>query len=93
MVADRQVEINPGEWFMVADNTILAAHYESVLGNVAKIGGPSQPAYLFTFVGKVNNKNEQESFTVALDLQAAWNLVGDILNGLELFKKANEHNG
>lgn len=92
-MAERRVEINPGEWFMVAENTILAATYESILGDVAKIGGPSRPAYLFTFSGKVNNKDEQGSFTVALDPRDAWTLVGDILNGLDLLKKANERKG
>jgi hypothetical protein len=86
---DRRVEVNPGEWF--ADNTILADEYESVLGDVFKIGSPEhRPEYLFTFRGKVNNKDEQGSFTVALTLEAAWRLVGDVLTGLDLFKKANE---
>jgi hypothetical protein len=87
---DRRVEINPGEWFMVAENTILAAEYESVLDDVFKIGSDEhRMEYLFTFRGKVNNKNEQGSFTVAMSPQAAWTLVGDILTGLELLKKAN----
>lgn len=90
-MADRRVEMNPGEWFMVAENTILADEFESVLGDVAKIGSPeSRLEYLFTFRGKVNNKDEQGSFTVAMSPQAAWNLVGNILTGLELLKKAHE---
>ncbi|HEX3639923.1 MAG TPA: hypothetical protein VHV10_01390 [Ktedonobacteraceae bacterium] len=90
-MSEHRVEINPDEWFAIADPTILAEEYESVIGDMWKIGQPKHgPAYLFTFRGKLNNKDEQAAFTVALSLQAAWELVGNILDGLELFKQANE---
>jgi hypothetical protein len=93
-MSERRVEVNPGEWFMVAEDTVLAAEYESVIADVSKIGSDEhRMEYLFTFRGKVNNKDEQGAFTVAMSPQSAWNLVNDILTGLELLKKANEGKG
>ena len=83
-------ELNPGELFLVADRMILVEEWESILGDVSKIGGGnSRAAYLFTFTGKVNNRDEQDQVTVAMDPESAWSLVGQILNGLELLKAAN----
>ncbi len=84
-------ELNPGELFLVADRMILVEEWESILADVSKIGGGnSRPAYLLTFTGKVNNRDEQDQVTVAMDLESAWSLVGQILDGLELLKAAND---
>ncbi len=86
----RRVELNPGEPFLVADRMILVDEWESILGDVSKIGSAeSRVAYLFTFTGKVNNRDERDQVTVALDVESAWSLVGQILHGLELLKEAN----
>lgn len=86
----RRVEMNPGEMFLVADPTILASEYESVLGAVSKIGATDSDriAYFFTFTGKVNNRDEEMTVTVALDPMDAWRLTGDVLSGLELLGKS-----
>jgi hypothetical protein len=87
----RRIEMNPGEMFMVADPTILVAEYESVLGDVSKIGSnDSRIAYFFTFTGKVNNKDEQATLTVAMDPMDAWRLTDDVLRGLELLAAAQK---
>lgn len=86
-----RIELNPGELFLIADRTILVDEYESILGDVSKIGNSdSRVAYLFTFTGKVNNRDERDQVTVAMDLKAAWELVGDLLHGFELLKEAND---
>lgn len=88
---ERLVEMNPGEYFMMADNTILVDHYESILADVCKIGSDKHElAYLFTFIGKINHKQEHGSVTVAIPLRDAFNLVSNVLDGLEMLKKAAE---
>jgi len=90
-MTERRIEINPGEYFLVADRTILVNEHESVLGDAVKIGRPeSEPTYFFTFKGRINNSTERDAVTVALPLISAWELVQNILDGLELFKEANE---
>lgn len=89
----KRVELNPGEWFMVADPTVLVEEFESIIGNVAKIGGEPRTAYLFTFTGKRNNHDERMTVTVAMDLQAAWDLVGQVLAGLELVAAVQRGDG
>lgn len=87
----KRIEMNPGELFMVADRMILVDEYESVLGDMFKIGSPEhQGAYIFTFSGKVNNRDDRDQVTVAMDLQSAWELVGHMLNGFELLKEVKE---
>jgi len=84
-----RIEINPGEWFLVAEPTLLVHEWETVLGDAVKIGAQeSRPIYLFTFQGKINNKDETGVFTIAMPLMSAWDLVGQILDGLELYQKA-----
>lgn len=88
-MADR-VEMNPGEWFLIADPTVLVDEWESIIGDVQKIGADeSRAAYLFTFTGKRNNHDEQMTVTVAMDIRGAFDLAGQILDGLELLKRAN----
>lgn len=85
----RRQELNPGEFFLVADRMILVHEYESILANISKIGVPGDRlAYLLTFSGKLNNLDLEESVTVALPPEDAWELVGQILNGLELLSSA-----
>lgn len=90
-MTNKRIEINPGEWFSVANRTIIVENYESVLGDVIQLGTDYREAvYMFTFTGRVNHTKETDSVTVALPIKDAFNLMGDILHGLELFKKANE---
>lgn len=86
----RQVEMNPGEMFLVADRTILVDERESVLAAVSKIGTTDNDriAYFFTFTGRVNNTDETDTVTVALSPEDANELVADILHGLELLIRA-----
>lgn len=88
----RQIEMNPGEMFMVADRTLLVDEYESVLAMVSKIGTTDNDrvAYFFTFTGRVNNTTETEAVTVAMSPEDANDLLGDILNGLELLVAAQK---
>lgn len=91
---NRRVEMNPGELFMVADRTILVREYESVLGDVTKIGATSSDiAYFFTFTGRVNHTDDIESVTVAMSPEDAFALTGQILAGLELLISANRNGG
>lgn len=78
--------LDEGELFTIADPTILVSTYESVLAKVARIGDPAgaRPAYLFTFTGKVNNRDEDMTVTVAMSPEDAFQLTTDVLNGLEL---------
>lgn len=85
-----RIEINPGEFFMVADGMVLVDEYESVLGDVSKLGSADgRIAYLFTFSGKVNNRDERTTVTLAMPVQDAFKLAGQILDGLELLAKHN----
>lgn len=87
----RRVEMNPGELFMVADRSILVEEYESVLGDVAKIGGDqSRVAYLLTFTGRINNSDEVDSVTVILPPEDAFALAGNIIDGIGLLVEANK---
>jgi hypothetical protein len=85
----RKIEMANGEFFAVSDKVILVSKYESVLGMVSKLGTTDNDrvAYMLTFEGKLNNKDRTSSVTVALDPAAASDLVGDILNGLEMLVK------
>lgn len=81
----RRVEVNPGEWFLVAPRTILVNEYESVLGAVSKLGGENNRlAYFFTFSGKVNNEARMDAVTVAMSPEDAFELANMILNGIQL---------
>ena len=83
-----RIEMNPGEMFMVADRTILVSEYESVLGQVSKIGvDEDRIAYFFTFWGRVNKSDEVTEVTVAMSPHDSFELTNDILNGLELLNK------
>lgn len=89
-----RIEMNPGEWFMVAEPTILVREYETVLGDAYKIGAQTHHlACLMTFTGKVNNKDEEATTTVAMSPEDAFMFVGQILDGLELLKKEMEAGG
>lgn len=93
-MSGRRVEMNPGELFMVADRTILVREYESVLGDVTKIGeSTSEVAYFFTFTGRLNHTDQVESVTVAMSPEDAFALSGNILTGLELLVEANRKAG
>lgn len=86
-----RVEVNPGELFMVADRSILVQEYESVLGDVAKIGASeSRVAYLLTFTGRINNSDEPASVTVILPPEDAFALAGNIIDGIGLLVEANK---
>jgi hypothetical protein len=90
-MSGKRIEINPGEWLMVADRTILVEQYESVLGDTIKLGTDlHQGMYFFTFTGRINRSTETDSVTVAIPLKEAWDLFTDVLNGFELLRKANE---
>lgn len=92
-MADRRMELNPGEMFLVADRTILIDKYESILADLFKIGAAEhEVGYLFTFTGRINGTNgeQEDSVTVAMSPQDAWNFVGDVLNGLELLTKKRQ---
>jgi hypothetical protein len=91
----KRIEINPGEWFLVADKTILVREYESVLGAVSKIGTRDNDriAYLFTFTGKVNNEAKINSVTVAMSPEDAFALASRILDGLQSLLDAQKEDG
>lgn len=87
----RREEINPTEMFYVSDRVILVDEYESILGDMFKFGAEgSQAGYIFSFKGKLNNKDERDEVTVVMPIRDAWNLFNDVLKGMELFRKANE---
>lgn len=86
----RRVEVNPGELFLVGDPTILVREWETIIGDVEKIGGPGPDlAYLLTFTGRRNNSDEVVSFTAAISPEDAFALAGQILDGIELLLAAN----
>ena len=86
----RREEINPGELFLIADRTILVDEYESIIGDMFKMGKDRhEVGYLFTFKGKINNKDEYGEVTVCMPVKDAWNLFNDVLKGLELLRDAN----
>ena len=90
----KRIEINSGEIIGIADRTILVDEHESVLGDVFKIGSPQHDmAYLITFSGRVNNTQERESVTVALTVPQAHELMGHILDGLEMLVALNDVEG
>jgi len=88
----RKVEMNEGEYFAVSDKVILVSKYESVIGMLGKLGTDDNDrlAYMFTFEGKLNNKNRSDSVTVAMDIESASHLLDDILNGLEMLAGLRE---
>ena len=88
----RRVEVNPGELFAVSDRVILVDKYESVLGMMSKLGTVENDrlAYLLTFEGKLNNKPRTGSVTVAMSPADVNELIGDLLNGLELLVAARD---
>lgn len=85
-MADRRIEVNPGEWFMVGNRVVLTESYESVLGMLSKIGTIENDrlAYLITFKGRINNTDRETTVTVAMSPEDVNVMIGDLLNGLEL---------
>ncbi len=84
-------EINPTEMFYISDRVILVDEYESFLGDMFKFGSSkSQVGYIFTFKGKLNNKDERAEITVVMPIRDAWNLFNDVLKGIELLREANK---
>lgn len=86
----RRVEVNTGEWFLVADPMILVREYESVLGFIGKIGTNDNDriAYMFSFTGKLNNEARTKTVTVAMSPEDAFNLCTHILNGMDMLLEA-----
>lgn len=90
----RRVEINPGEWFAVSDRVILAKEFESVLGFVGKIGTTENDrlAYMFTWTGKLNNQEKNDSVTVMMPPEDAFALAEQIIHGIGILVDAQEGN-
>lgn len=88
----KRVEVNPGEMFAVSDKVILVREYESVLGMVGKLKTTDNDrvAYMFTFAGKLNNRNASADCTVMMSPEDAFELASDILNGLSLLTGAEQ---
>lgn len=84
----KRIEINPGEMFAVSDEVILVEEFESILGLIGKLGTVDNDriAYMFTFKGKLNNRDEQGDVTIAFNPVDAFHLADAILKGIELLQ-------
>lgn len=86
-----RIELSPGDYFLVADRTILVDKYTSVLAVASKIGGSKgEIAYLFTFEGKLNNKDERDTVTIAIPIEHILEMTDGMLCGLENLQKVVE---
>lgn len=93
MQGTRRIEMNPGEFFAVSDRVILVAENESVLGRTGKLGAPAEEdrlTYFFTFTGKLNNRDEHDSVTVAMSPEDAFEFASQILDGIQLLLDAQK---
>lgn len=88
----RRVEVNLGERFAVSDKVILVREYESILALASKLDTTKgdQIAYMFTFTGKLNNQERYADCTVLMSPEDAFQLAGNILDGLSLLTKAQQ---
>lgn len=80
----RNVEVEPGQMFAVADDVILMREWESILAHTEKFGGENQQvAFFFTFTGRVNNQAKVKSFTTLMSPEDAFALASHILDTID----------
>jgi hypothetical protein len=86
--------MEPGDYLSITEETLLVHGYESVLGNMVKMGSDeTQIGFMFVFKGQMNNSGGKEGeMTVMLPVEGAFNLMNDILSGLEVLQKRSEEN-
>lgn len=87
----KKIAINENEMFALSDKVILVREHESVIGWVSALGKTESDdlAYMFTFTGKLNNKDRQADVTVLMSIEDAFNLATTILDGVELLTREN----
>lgn len=87
----KKIEINGVDTFAVSDKVILVREYETVIGWVSALGDTANNdlAYMFTFQGKLNNKDRSGDVTVLMSPEDAFQFATTILDGLELLTREN----
>ena len=87
----REIEMNPGELFMVADDLILVSEYETIVADTFKIGKPEHRiGVFFTFKGRQNNSDIEREFTIAMSPMDTWELAGKLLDQVEFIQKLHK---
>lgn len=86
----RRLEVNEGEMFGVSDKIILGKETESVIALGSKVGvSQDQIFYMFTYSGKLVNKDRSADFTVLMSLEDAFNHANQIIEGIVAVMEAN----
>lgn len=92
-----ELEVGPGETFLIADHTMLVRETQSLLAKTSLIGDPdSQMSFLITYTGRINRTEDIESWTIAISPPDMLDFINTALDQLELLKNAiqadNEEN-
>lgn len=83
-----RIEVNPGEYFFINPNSMLATEYEAVFADMIKIGyDRHELGYMVSFTGRINNTGEHTTYTIVMSPQDGWALLGLMLEQYEWLSK------
>lgn len=88
MTEPRRIDVNGGDIFLLAPNTMWVTEYESVFALGGKIGAPTkedQPIYLMTATGRINNTDRTETWSIGMSPDAAFDLLKTLIAQFEHF--------